>query len=140
MVDDRRASALRFGDPRVQALLAALLAFRLLPEGFANRQFREHVGPLLGLAPEAYGGGRASYDLRRLRLRGLIERIPSTHRYRVTAAGQRIALCYCRTHRRVLSPALAAVADGRAPPALGRLVKRFDDQIDRLWRGQRLAA
>ena len=51
-----------------------------------------------------------------------------------------VALCYCRTHRRVLSPALAAVADDAAPPALGRLVKRFDDQIDRLWRGQRLAA
>ena len=44
VVDDRRASALRFGNPRVQALLATLLAFRLLPEGFANREFREHVG------------------------------------------------------------------------------------------------
>ena len=140
VVDDRRASALRFGDPRVQALLAALLAFRLLPQGFANRDLRGHVAPLLGESLDTYGTTRATYDLRRLRLRGLVEKIPSTHRYRVTPRGQRVALCYCRTHRRVLSPALAAVADDAAPPALGRLVKRFDDQIDRLWRGQRLAA
>ena len=37
VIDDRRVSTLRFGDPRVQALLATLLAFRLLPVGFANR-------------------------------------------------------------------------------------------------------
>ena len=140
VVDDRRASALRFGDPRVQALLATLLVFRLLPEGFANREFREHVGPLLGPDAGAYGPGRATYDLGRLRLRGLIEKIPRTHRYRVTALGHRVALCYCRTHRRVLGPTLAAVADDHAPPELGRLVRRFDHNIERLWEGRKMAA
>ena len=140
VVDHRRASALRFGDPRVQALLATLLTFRLLPEGFANRDFREQVGPLLGPQAGPYGPGRATYDLGRLRLRGLIEKIPRTHRYRVTALGHRIALCYCRTHRRVLSPALAAASDDRAPPELGRLLRRFDNHIERLSVGQTLAA
>ena len=140
VVDDRRASAMRFGDPRVQALLAILLVFRLLPEGFANRRFRAHVGPLLGPQAGDYGPGRATYDLGRLRMRGLIERIPRTHRYRVTALGHRVALCYCRTHRRVLGPVLAAVADDRAPPELGRLVRRFDHNIERLWEGRKLAA
>ena len=138
VVDDRRASAMRFGDPRVQALLATLLAFRLLPEGFANREFREHVGPLL--ADGGYGSNRATYDLGRLRRRGLIERIPRTRRYQVTALGHRVALCYCRTHRRVLGPALAAVADDRSPPELGRLVERFDRQVERLWKGRAMAA
>ena len=140
VVDDRRVSALRFGDPRIQALLAALLTFRLLPMGFANRDLRAHVAPLLGVSADAYGPGRASYDLRRLRLRGLVQRLPRSHRYRVTQAGQRVALCYCRGQRRVLSPALSAVFDDKAPPALGRLVERFDDHIDRLWQGERLAA
>ena len=138
VVDDRRTSALRFGDPRVQALLAALLAFRLLPEGFANREFREHVGPLL--ADPDYGPNRATYDLGRLRRRGLVERIPRTRRYRVTALGQRIALSYCRAHRRVLAPVLAAVVDDRSPPELGRLVERFDRHVERLWEGQKMAA
>ena len=138
VVDRRRASAMRFGDPRVQALLATLLVFRLLPEGFANREFREHVAPLL--AEGDYAPNRASYDLGRLRMRGLIERIPRTRRYRVTALGHRVALCYCRTHRRVLGPALAAVADDRSPPDLGRLVERFDRHVERLWNGRGMAA
>ena len=128
MIDDRRVSTLRFGDPRVQALLATLLAFRLLPVGFANRQLREHAAPLLGLSLDAHGPARATYDLRRLRLRGLIERVPRSHRYRVTDEGVRIALCYHRVHRRALCP------------ALGRLVKRFDQHVQRLWEGHQLAA
>ena len=58
------------------------------------------------------------YDLRRLRLRGLIERIPHTRRYRVTEDGLRTALCYHRTHARVMRPATAVGFDAaRAPPA-----------------------
>ncbi len=48
IVDRQRASALRFGDPRVQALLAALLSFRVLPDGLQNRDLRETVAPLIG--------------------------------------------------------------------------------------------
>ena len=76
-----------------------------------------------------YGSGRASYDLRRLRLRGLVERLPRSHRYRVTEAGQRVALCYCRGQRRVLAPAHSALFDDKAPPALGRLVARFEPTV-----------
>ena len=83
----QRASALRFGDPRVQALLAALLRFDLLPAGFRNRELREAFAPLRGMSFDDYKAGQMSYDLRRLRLRGLIERIPrkpavSAHRRR----------------------------------------------------------
>jgi len=48
---NQRMSALRFDDPRVQALLSALLLFVLLPRGFSNRDLRQHIGPLLGLDP-----------------------------------------------------------------------------------------
>ena len=42
--DGQRCAALRFGCARVQALLCALLAFRLLPRGFDNRQLRTQIG------------------------------------------------------------------------------------------------
>ena len=142
IVDRQRASALRFGDPRVQALLAALLSFRVLPDGFRNRDLRETVAPLLGLPVEDYGPGRMTYDLRRLRLRGLIERIPCTRRYRVTDEGLRTALCYHRTYARVLRPAMSVVFD--APPRsanrLGRAVASFDQEVQRLWECRGLAA
>ena len=138
----QRCAALRFGCARVQALLCALLAFRLLPRGFDNRQLRAQMAPLLGVAVEAWSPGRMSYDLRRLRLHGLIERIPRSRRYRVTAAGIRTALCYQRTYARVLRPTLSAVFDTDPPRGsrLKRTVDVFDREIVRLWEGHELAA
>ena len=142
IVDRQRASALRFGDPRAQALLAALLAFRVLPDGFQNRDLRQTVAPLLGLSFEEYSRGRMTYDLRRLRLRGLIERIPFTRRYRVTDDGLRTVLCYHRIYARVLRPAMSVVFDAPPRPAsrLNRAVDSFDSEIQRLWEGRQLAA
>ena len=75
-VDGQRASGLRFADAAVQALFGALLVFRLLPRGFSNRDLRDHWAPLLGKAPDDMTPGQMTYHLRRLRLHGLIERIP----------------------------------------------------------------
>jgi hypothetical protein len=44
----------------------------------------EHVASLTGQPPKSITPGRTTYDLRRLRLHGFIERIPGTHRYQVT--------------------------------------------------------
>ena len=142
IVAGQRASSLRFGDPRVQALFAALVAFRLLPRGFANRDLREAAAPLMGLSVADYRRNRTTYDLRRLRLRGLIERIPHTRRYRVTDDGLRTALCYHRTHARVMRTAMSAVFEAPAANAarLAKAVDAFDREINRLWEGQPLAA
>ena len=50
----------------------ALVLFRLLPRGFTNRDLRKHVAPLLGLDLAGMTQGKMTYDLRRLRLHGLI--------------------------------------------------------------------
>ncbi len=55
---------------------------------------RKHLAPLLGLSPSGLTPGRISYDLRRLRLHGLIEHLPRTYRYRLTAKGLNRALLY----------------------------------------------
>ena len=129
-------------DPRVQALLVAVASFRRLPGGFANRQLRETLAPLLGVSVDQYGQGRMTYDLRRLRLHGLIERIPHTQRHAITEAGVRVALCYHRVFVRVLRPALSHVMDQPATSnsPLNRVIHRFDREIHRLWEGIPLAA
>jgi hypothetical protein len=106
-VGGQRAARRRVADPRVQALLSAVVLFCLLPPGFANRALRERLALLLGLDPSAIPPGRMSYDLRRLRLHGLIERLPHTHRYRLTPHGLHLALGYTRTYARILRPGLA---------------------------------
>ena len=109
VVDGQRTAGLRFADPRVQALLTALVLFRLLPRGFSNRDFRAHLAPLRGLPVGALTPGQMTYDLRRLRLHGVIARVPHSHRYRVSDFGLRVALFFTRTYTRLLRPGLAAI-------------------------------
>jgi hypothetical protein len=127
-VGRQRGSALRFADPLVQALFAALLVFRLLPRGFCNRELREHWAPLLGKTPQSITPGQMTYHLRRLRLHGLIERVPKTHRYRVTDQGWRTMLFCTRCHNRLLRPGLAQVLPEEAPA--GTPLRRRFDQLD----------
>ena len=63
-------AALRFADPRVQAPLSALVVFRLLPAGFANRDLRALLARLLGVAPDTMTAGSLTHHLRPLRLHG----------------------------------------------------------------------
>ena len=105
----QRVAGMRFTDDRVQALFSVLCIFRLLPRGFTNRDLREHLEPLLGRAPGTFSSGQGTYDLRRLRHHGLIERIPHSHRYRVTTEGHRRTLFLSRTHHHLLRDGLAQI-------------------------------
>jgi hypothetical protein len=99
IVDGQRVPALRFDNPVTQALLVALVVFCPHPDGFCSRDLRELLAPALGLAPDAMTSGQMTYNLRRLRLHGLIERTPHTFRYKVTALGLRSALVLTRVHK-----------------------------------------
>ena len=131
-VAGQRGSALRFADPLVQALFGALLVFRLLPRGFCNRELRNHWAPLLGKSPQSISPGQMTYHLRRLRLHGLIERLPKSHRYRVTDQGWRTILFCTRCYSRLLRPGLAQVHPEEAAPGtpLRRQFDRLDQAID----------
>lgn len=139
-VDGRRAPALRFGDSRALALLCCLVLFRLLPRGFTNRDLRQHVAPILG---RELSSGQMSYDLRRLRLHGFLEKVPKSHRYHVTEMGMRSALFLTRSYARLLRPGLASLVLEKEPPALVPLRRAFegvDRAIDQAWEAQQIAA
>lgn len=127
-VNGQRATALRFADPHVQAVLKELVLFRLLPDGFRNADLREPLAAFLGQAPSDMTQGRMTYHLRRLRLHGLIERVPGTHRYRVTETGLRVALFFTRAYARIVRPGLSQVMPN-APAGDSALQRQFD-QLD----------
>jgi hypothetical protein len=141
-VEGQRASGLRFADVAVQALLSAVLVFRLLPRGFSSRDLRDHWAPLLGQSPDDMTMGQIGYHLRRLRLHGLIERIPRTHRYRVTRPGTRAALFCTRTYNRLLRPGLAQIIpeEARDDSELRRAFDQFDERIARWMEQEKVPA
>jgi len=127
----QRASALRFGDPRVHALLGALCRFSHVPDGFRHRELRPLVAGLLSRDLAAYSSCAMTYDLRRLRLHGLIERVAGTHRYTVTTIGLRVAFFYTTLHRRLLQLGGFHLTD--LPPQLRPAVRQLEAALDKLW-------
>ena len=127
----QRASGLRFVDPRIHALWHALILFRLLPKGFRRADLRNHLAELCGRKPETLGQGAMTYQLRRLRLHGMIERRPNTQCYHVTDAGFRAALFFTRAYNRLLRPGLAAALPGHRtiPTALKHSFNNIDAHL-----------
>jgi len=124
--DGRRAPALRFGDPRVQALAGALCTNVLAVTGITNKSLRALMTGLLGGANHTMN--QASYDLARLRVNALITRIPGKNRYRLTGDGLRFAIFYTKLHDRLLRPLLAA-DQPPAPVPLRKALHTIDIHI-----------
>jgi hypothetical protein len=108
------------------ALVGALCTTVLAATGFTNKRLRALVAELLGTP---YRPGQMTYDLRRLRRHGLIQRIPRTNRYVLTPDGLRVAVFFTKVHNRLLRPLLAA-DQPQAPPDLRNALRVIDRYID----------
>jgi hypothetical protein len=140
--DGHRIAGLRLGDRRAHALLQALLAFRLLPHGFRNRDLRALLAGLLNKQPEQVSAGQISYDLRRLRAHGLIARVPRSHRYQLTATGLHHAMLITHIDTKLLQPGLAHLTDPDppTPTALRAAARTYHHALDDLTRQAGFAA
>jgi hypothetical protein len=135
--EGQRTGALRFGDPRAMALTGALCAVVHTVTGFTNKSLR---GLVAGLSDHDYTTNQMTYDLRRLRLHGLIERIPHTNTYTLTPDGTRVAVFYPKVHDRVLRPLIAAPDQPPAPIELRRALGTIDRIINDYATNARLGA
>ena len=133
--EGQRTGALRFGDPRAMALTGALCVFVHAVAGFTNKSLR---GLVAGLLRRDYTQSQMTYDLRRLRLHGLIERIPRTNTYVLTDQGIRVAIFYTKIHSRLLRPLIAAGNQPPAPIELRRALTTINQIINDYVDGARL--
>jgi hypothetical protein len=92
---------------------------------------RPHVAALLG---RPYSAAQMTYDLRRLRLKGIIHRIPSTHRYTATTYGLKVAFFYAKLYLRILRPEWAALVPtgDQLPRPLRATLDQLDAQIRKI--------
>jgi len=129
--EGQHAPGLRFGEPRTMAVLAAACQFVTAPDGFTNAMLRERVAALHDPGAGGYTPGRMTYDLRRLRLKALIRRIPGRNRYVLTLRGRRIGLFLTKTFARIFRPGIQRLdPDLPADPT---------DDLARAWRDLDLA-
>jgi hypothetical protein len=124
------APALKFGQPRVTALLNALCHFLWSADGLTNAQLRPLVASLLGTP---YTTRQMGYDLRRLLRKGLLKRLEHQNRYVLTPYGRRVALFLTKVSARILRPGLQALDVtfiAHVPPRLRTTFSALDRAID----------
>jgi len=124
------------------ALLGSIAAFAHVIGGLTNKSLRAQM--TAHWRPE-YSSAQASYDLRRLRLKGLLERVEGSNTYRVTPHGLRVSAFFTQLATRVVVPALTDLAELARPsrPAPRPLVaawRTYERALDKEVRMARLAA
>ena len=117
----------------VMAILSALVGFCYLTGGFNNRQ-------LVHLLQSPYTCRQATYDLRRLKRKELIAKVPHTNRYQLTNLGRRVAVLFNKTYGRILAPGLSALdphllEEVVTPNPLSTSWRCFEESSRRLYAG-----
>jgi hypothetical protein len=107
------------------ALAGALCATLASATDITNKSLR---ALMTGLLHAPHSPGQMTYDLRRLRLAGLVRRIEHANRYVLTLDGIRIAVFYTKLHNRLLRPLLAA-DQPQAPAELRTALKTIDHHV-----------
>lgn len=115
------------------ALFAALSRFAPALNGFRHGDLRPIVRAVLNVPTESYSANQMSYDLRRLRLKGLVTRVAGSHTYLLTSYGRRVAYFMTKLQQRIFnlaSLALATAAD--VPATLAQAFREIDAELERL--------
>jgi hypothetical protein len=112
-----KIAGIRLDQTRMMRLLQVLLgrgAGSL--GGWSAKELRSAILDTFELKAAQYSVSAIRYDLRKLRAHGLIERLSHTHRYRLTAKGQKVAILMTLLRQRLYGP-LAASAFVHKPAA-----------------------
>jgi hypothetical protein len=147
----KRVPGLKLDHPRQLAVMHALVGFSHIAaeSTFTTAELYTRTVAALGVAPEHYRLSSLRYDLSKLRVKGLVEKLPHARRYRLLPEGYRICLVFLKLFERIYAPLTAGLLQpfpGDAAlqqPRLSQLDKLYQQVVqalDRLLQGVGLKA
>jgi hypothetical protein len=113
-----RVAGIDVNRPRTVAVLQAVLALSTIPRGLSSREVAAKVRELTRQSDAEYGPRQASYDLKKLRAKGLVERVAKSRRYAPTEPGLRTMAAVAIVREQVLKPILAKACQREPHPPL----------------------
>jgi hypothetical protein len=105
-VGKSRMAGLHITSPRLAQVISAVLALATKPGGFTSSELAEQVRQSGKDAPQDYQARHASYDLKKLRGKKLVEKMGVSRRYQAPAAGLRTMVALTMLRDKVLKPVL----------------------------------
>ena len=120
-VGKTRIGGMDVNKPRTRAVLSAALALACSPDGFTTGQLANTVRSMLPATDSSYDPRRAAYDLRKLRGKELVSKVPDSRRYFIPQQAVRTIAALVILREKILRPILAGVAK----PKMGRKPKNW---------------
>ena len=115
-VGPSRVAGVNMHQPRMVAVMQAVVALAVQPEGFTSSDVASKVRQLQGWPEEHYQSSHASYDLRKLRGKRLLDRRGKSRRYQAPAEGLQTMVAIGVLRDKVLKPVLARRWTTGRPP------------------------
>ena len=112
----RRTTGIDLNKPRMRAVLEAVVALSVLPNGFAASDVANKVCEILDMPSSDYLPRHASYDLRKLRGKQWMNRIGNSRRYQASPDGLRIMAALVLLRDKIIKPVLAGAGKPRHGP------------------------
>jgi DNA-binding transcriptional ArsR family regulator len=113
-----RVAGIDVNRPRMVAVLQAVVALSTIPSGLSSQELAAKVRELGGQSEGEYSPRQASYDLKKLRAKGLVERVGKSRRYAATEPGLRTMAAVGIVREQVLKPILAKTRHPEPHPPL----------------------
>jgi len=133
MPNGKRIPGLKLDHPRQLALMHALVRFSHIAAQSTFTTAEVYADTLTALETSAKNDSLASlrYDLSKLRAKGLVEKVPKSHRYRLLPEGYSICLVFLKLFERIYAPLTA----GLLQPFGGdsKLQQEKRSRLDRLY-------
>ena len=128
-VGQSRIGGIDMNKPRMRAVLNAALSLACSPDGFTVGKLAETVRSRSGATDSRYDARRAAYDIRKLRGKDLIHKIPDSRRYTIPPQAIRTIAALVILREKVLRPILAGVGkpkSGRKPNNWSALDQHYE--------------
>jgi hypothetical protein len=119
VVGQRRVPGLKLEDERVIRLLEGLLHPGTFVADWTTREVHTRLLTRHRLTADGYRLGQLRYDLGKLRAHGLVERLGTSRRYRLTPRGLKLGVLLVKLRTRLLGP-LVSLATTPAPRGASR--------------------
>lgn len=115
-IGENRVAGVDINQPRIRGVLAAVISLAPKPGGFSVADVAAKVRAMTGCSDTQYATRHASYDLKKLRYKKIIEKVGKSRRYITVAAGIRTICALLTLREKVIKPLVASAGKLRRGP------------------------
>jgi hypothetical protein len=138
MQGQTKISGLHPYQERINRLMEVLLHDNRSVSEWKSMDVRQKIITSFDMDEQLYSRNQLIYDIRKLRAHGLVEKLPKSNRYRLTAYGIKVALAFTLVRKRIYGPLHFSLFEDQPDKSidmdniLERKYRRLDEQLNEI--------